>query len=96
MAVLYFRFKFNYNFAVYAIAYGVWRFIIEFVRGDVTERGKLFGDTLFPSQIWSIVMVILGIGYIFIQMYFFSKLMKHPELNECKAKSESETERKSA
>ncbi len=88
MAVLYFRFKFNYNFALYAIAYGVWRFIIEFVRGDVTERGKLFGDTLFPSQIWSIVMVILGIGYIFIQMYFFSKLMKHPELAEENAQTE--------
>ena len=33
-------------------------------------------------------MVILGIGYIFIQMYFFSKLMKHPELAEENAQTE--------
>ena len=32
-------------------------------------------------------MVIFGIGYIFIQMYFFKKLMKHPELAEEKAQS---------
>lgn len=89
MAVLYFKFKFNYNFALYAIAYGVWRFIIEFIRGD--ERGEMFpGSVLFPSQIWSIVMVAVGIGYIFIQKYWFSKQMKHPELNSHKEKSAEE------
>ena len=78
MAVLYFKFKFNYNFAVYAIAYGIWRFIIEFFRGD--DRGELFpGSVLSPSQIWSIVMVLVGVGYIFAQLYLFSKMMKHPE-----------------
>lgn len=78
MAVLYFKFKFNYNFAVYPIAYGIWRFIIEFARNDY--RGELIeGSALSPSQIWSIVMVILGVGYIFVQKYFFAKLMKRPE-----------------
>ena len=76
MAVLYFKFKFNYNFALYTIAYGIWRFIIEFFRAD--ERGKFIGN-ISPSQFWSILMVILGVGYIFAQYYFFSKLMKHPE-----------------
>ncbi|MDE6441639.1 MAG: prolipoprotein diacylglyceryl transferase [Clostridia bacterium] len=80
MAVLYFKFKFNYNFAVYAIAYGIWRFLLEFIRGD--SRGEFIGNALSPSQIWSIVMVLIGIGYIFVQKYFFSKLMKHPELSE--------------
>lgn len=79
MVVLYFKFKFNYNFAVYAIAYGIWRFIIEFARGD--ERGEFIGNVLSPSQLWSIVMVLIGVGYIFAQKYFFSKLMKHPELS---------------
>ena len=78
MAVLYFKYKFNYNFALYAISYGIWRFIIEFYRGD--ERGEIFrGAAISPSQFWSIFMVILGVGYIFAQYYFFSKLMKHPE-----------------
>ena len=77
MAVLYFKFKFNYNFSLYLIAYGVWRFLIEYIRGD--SRGKLIpGVSLYPSQIWSIVMVAAGIGYIFLQKYLFSKNMKNP------------------
>lgn len=95
MAVLYFKFKFNYNFALYAVAYGIWRFLIEFVRAD--ERGELFpGSFLSPSQIWSIAMVVIGIGYIFIQKYWFSKLMKHPELNSAKAVPEAKSEAQSA
>lgn len=80
MAILYFKFKFNYNFAVYAIAYGIWRFLIEFIRAD--ERGQFLGTALSPSQFWSIIMVLVGIGYVFIQKYLFSKLMKHPELKK--------------
>lgn len=79
MAFLYFMFKFKYNFAVYASAYGVWRFIIEYFRAD--ERGTLIpGVPLYPSQIWSVVMVFAGIGFIFLQKYLLDKKMKHPEL----------------
>ncbi len=79
MAVLYFKFKFKPNFAVYMIAYGIWRFIIEYVRAD--ERGTLFpGVALYPSQILSVLMVAFGIGYIFLYKYVFAKQMKHPEL----------------
>lgn len=77
MAILYFKFGFDYNFAVYAIAYGIWRFIIEYFRAD--ERGQFLGTALSPSQFWSIIMVLAGIGYVFAQRYFFSKLMLHPE-----------------
>lgn len=87
MALLYFKFKLNYNFGVYAVGYGVWRFIIEFFRGD--DRGQFIGTALSPSQIWSIVMVLLGIGYFFVQYYIFSRLMKHPELQ---TKTEEEKE----
>lgn len=80
MLILYFKFKFNYNFGVYAVSYGVWRFIIEYFRADA--RGVLIpGVPLYPSQIWSIVMVLLGIGYFFLQYFVLSKHMKHPELN---------------
>ena len=76
MAFLYFKFKFNYNFTVYAIAYGVWRFVIEFFRDD--DRGALILG-LQPSQFWSILMVLVGVGYFFLQFYLLKKLMKHPE-----------------
>lgn len=77
MSLLYFRFKFYYNFGLYAIAYGIWRFIIEFFRAD--DRGALILG-LQPSQFWSIFMVLIGIGYFFLQYYVLKKLMKHPEL----------------
>lgn len=77
MIVLYFKFKFNYNFGLYAIAYGIWRFVIEFFRDDY--RGTFVGG-LTPSQFWSIIMVVVGIGYFFLQYFLLSKFMKHPEL----------------
>lgn len=82
MAVLYFKFRFRYNFALYLFSYGVWRFLIEFVRDDY--RGSLFGSALSPSQIWSVVMAVLGIAYVFLQTYVFEKHMKHPELSPSK------------
>lgn len=88
MALLYFKFKFNYNFGLYAIAYGVWRFGIEFARGD--ERGQFIGTALSPSQIWSIVMVLVGVGYFFLQYYVLAKHMKHPELQPSVRKPKNE------
>lgn len=86
MAFLYFKLHFNYNFSVYLISYGIWRFLIEYVRAD--SRGELIpGVPLYPSQIWSIVMVVAGIGYIFLQMYVLSKQMKHPEQRAAASKN---------
>ncbi len=79
MILLYFKFNFNCNFGVYAIAYGVWRFLIEYARDDY--RGSFVGG-ITPSQFWSIVMVVLGIGYFFLYKYVLKKFMKHPELAE--------------
>lgn len=76
MAYLYFKYKFNYNFAVYGIAYGIWRFILEFYRSD--DRGAFLGSALTPSQFWSIIAVLAGVGYIFLQKYILSDKMKHP------------------
>ncbi len=75
MIVLYFRFRFNLNFSVYLIAYGIWRFCIEFARGD--ERGG-FIPGLTPSQFWCILMVLLGIGYVFLYRYVLKNKMKLP------------------
>ncbi len=84
MAFLYFRYKFNYNFAVYSVAYGIFRFTIEFFRADY--RGKFIGSVT-PSQFWGIVMVLIGVAYVFAQYYLFSKLMKNPESRKLFAKA---------
>ena len=45
---------------IYMVSYGVFRFFIEFLRGD--NRGKLpFIDWLSPSQLLSIILLIVGI-----------------------------------
>lgn len=54
--------KFKYNFVVYVASYGLFRFFIEFIRGD--SRGELLG-ILSPSQTWSIVMVLGAIPLYF-------------------------------
>ena len=73
MIVLYFKFHFKYNMGVYLVGYGVWRFFIEFIRGDIEERGK-FIPGLTPSQFWAILMVIGGITFFFIYRYFDKKI----------------------
>ena len=73
MIALYFKLKFKYNMTVYLIGYGIWRFFIEFIRGDVVERGK-FVPGLTPSQFWSILMVIGGVAFYFLYSYFDKKI----------------------
>ncbi|HJO03387.1 MAG TPA: prolipoprotein diacylglyceryl transferase [Acidobacteriota bacterium] len=47
-------------FWVYVLGYGVFRFVLEFWRGD--PRGSIFGGMLSTSQFVSIVMVTLALG----------------------------------
>lgn len=86
MAFLYFKRSFNYNFAIYLIAYGIWRFTLEFFRAD--DRGTLILG-LQPSQFWSLLMIPLGVGYIFLQKKVLSKQMKHPEIGGAVAPAET-------
>lgn len=70
MMSLYFKLNFRYNFGIYGISYGIWRFIIEYFRGD--DRGaKIFG--LYPSQFFSIFFVIGGIIFIFVYRYMLKR-----------------------
>ena len=58
------------TFPIYMVFYGIFRFIIEFLRGD--ERGQLPG--LSPSQYWSIILFIGGIVFYFIlKKYIFKQ-----------------------
>ncbi len=61
---------FKHNMSLYLIAYGIFRFCIEFLRDD--SRGQLFGG-ISPSQFWSIGMVGLGIGVYFLLEWAYKK-----------------------
>ena len=43
----------------YMVAYGVWRFFIEYLRGD--ERGATVVDFLSPSQLISLLLIVGGV-----------------------------------
>lgn len=58
-----FKRRFYQAFAIYLFSYGVFRFCIEFIRGD--ERGALFGK-LSPSQTLSLVMIVASVGVWFL------------------------------
>ena len=62
--------KFRHNLSVYLIAYGIFRFCLEFVRAD--DRGQ-FVAGISPSQFWSIVMIIAGVALIFILRVAYKK-----------------------
>jgi phosphatidylglycerol:prolipoprotein diacylglycerol transferase len=67
---LLFRYKFKHNMSVYLVAYGIFRFLIEYLRADA--RGSLVGG-VSPSQFWSIFMVLAGVALYFWLEYFWKK-----------------------
>ena len=71
--VLLFKNK-NINFIVYLISYGIFRFLLEFIRGDY--RGDFIIPFLSPSQTLSLAMVILG-GYL-----LYRKIQKDKNINK--------------
>lgn len=70
MLFLLWKYNFKHNMSVYLISYGIFRFLLEFIRGD--HRGELVTG-ISPSQFWSIPMVLLGIGLIFLMNYLQKK-----------------------
>ena len=61
---------FKHNMSLYLVTYGIFRFLIEFVRNDA--RGELVAG-ISPSQFWSILMVGLGVGLYFLMEYLTKK-----------------------
>lgn len=51
--------KKKYDMAIYLIAYGIFRFFAEFLRGD--DRGSTFIPFLSPSQLTALILVPVGI-----------------------------------
>lgn len=81
MSYLLLRKKFKYNMVVYLASYGIWRFLIEFLRDDY--RGSFVGS-LTPSQTQSIFLVLVAIPTFFIIRYFSKKRENFERENEAK------------
>ena len=58
---------------VYLSVYAVWRFCIEFVRGDY--RGDTFVEALTPSQLIAVLLFVVGIGVFFLERYIKTKYL---------------------
>lgn len=71
LTLLVLKWKCPYTLSIYLVAYGIFRFIIEFFRGD--DRGQIFGGTLSPSQVGSILYLLLGIGWFFLHRYLLAR-----------------------
>ena len=69
-SILLLKWNFRHNMSVYLISYGIFRFCLEFLRGD--DRGELLG-LLSPSQFWSLLMVAAGIGLVFLLRFLQQK-----------------------
>ena len=69
---------FKHNLSLYLIAYGVFRFLIEYVRGD--DRGELVGF-VSPSQFWSIFMVVAGVAIIFVMNHILNKVAQSEKIS---------------
>lgn len=70
MSYLYLKKNFKYNFVVYLVSYGIWRFLIEFVRADY--RGS-FVSGLTPSQTQSLILIGVAIPAFFLLKHFCAK-----------------------
>ena len=77
--ILIWKKKFKYSFTVYLGLYGIWRFLIEYIRGD--DRGSFVGN-ISPSQFWALVMIALSVPLYFLVKY----LTKQKELSDNKEK----------
>jgi len=70
----------------YAIGYGVWRFAIEYARGD--DVGATIVSFLSPSQLIALLMVGAGIAYFCIWYYKKKKIIT----STCEANTENNVE----
>ncbi|MBO4572974.1 MAG: prolipoprotein diacylglyceryl transferase [Clostridia bacterium] len=75
------KFKNRNALSIYLVAYGVWRFIIEFVRAD-SERGSSGIPGLYPSQVTAIILVIVGVGWYFLYRFVLKDRMEKAGANE--------------
>ncbi len=69
---------FKHNLSLYLISYGVFRFLIEYVRAD--HRGE-FVAGISPSQFWGVIMVVAGVA-LYLTLWYLEKRKKAKETVE--------------
>lgn len=79
MFYLTYKKHFKYSFVIYLGGYGVWRFALEFLRGD--DRGSFIGN-LSPSQFWSLIMILLAAPMYFILKFLYKERDKALEIKK--------------
>ncbi len=57
----------HYNLPIYTVAYGVWRFVAEYLRAD--SRGQGIIPFLSPSQQTALLLIAVGVGVFFVEKY---------------------------
>ncbi len=67
----------RYQLPTYLMAYGVWRFFIEYARAD--ERGQTVVSFLSPSQLFSVVMITVGIALLAWEIHLDRKAARHAQ-----------------
>ena len=79
--LLYLKFNYQHNLSLYLFTSGIFRFLIEYLRGD--DRGELV-SFVSPSQFWSILMVAASFA-----VYFYMRhlLKKDAEKKEAEKKA---------
>jgi len=70
LSFLIFKYDYKHGLSFYLFFYGIFRFLIEFLRAD--HRGEFVGS-LSPSQFWSLIMIPLAVGVYFLQKYNLKK-----------------------
>lgn len=67
--------KSNFVPSMYLVGYGVWRFVIEYVRDDA-ERGSSGISWLTPSQLTAIVLVAVGVALAFAYKHWLKGVLQ--------------------
>ncbi len=87
LSVCYFK-RVNINLPIYLVSYAIWRFVIEFFRGD--DRGGS-GGALSPSQWQSFIFIAIAVlvvaFYLWRKIPLFGKLQGEAQTEEYKTKT---------
>ena len=67
--------------SVYLIAYGIFRFAIEYARSD--DRGALVSG-ISPSQFWALLMIVAGV-IVYFALEYLAKKKRREETTEAEA-----------
>ena len=79
---------FKHNLSLYLISYGIFRFLIEYVRAD--HRGE-FVAGISPSQFWGIIMVVAGVA-LYLILWYLERRKKGKEKVEMVEETKKEIE----